>query len=58
MAINISSIPEVSKASFVELSNISFNEYYEIRGLDQDGKPKKEVLIKAGLADLARKLHG
>jgi aldehyde:ferredoxin oxidoreductase len=34
------------------------SEYYEIRGLDQDGKPKKKVLIKAGLADLARKLHG
>ena len=30
MAINISSIPEVSKASFAELSSISFNEYYEI----------------------------
>ena len=29
-------------------------EYYEIRGLDGDGKPKKEVLIKAGLEDLAK----
>jgi aldehyde:ferredoxin oxidoreductase len=33
-------------------------EYYEIRGLDQEGKPKKEVLIKAGLDELAEKLHG
>jgi len=29
-AINISNIPEISKASFMELSNISFNEYFEI----------------------------
>jgi aldehyde:ferredoxin oxidoreductase len=33
-------------------------EYYEIRGLDRDGKPKKEVLIQTGLEDLAKKLHG
>jgi aldehyde:ferredoxin oxidoreductase len=33
-------------------------EYYEIRGLDGGGKPKKEVLIKAGLQDLAEKLYG
>jgi aldehyde:ferredoxin oxidoreductase len=32
-------------------------EYYEIRGLDKEGKPKKEVLLKAGLDDLAKKLH-
>jgi aldehyde:ferredoxin oxidoreductase len=33
-------------------------EYYEIRGLDREGKPKKEVLIKAGLDELAEKLYG
>ena len=33
-------------------------EYYEIRGLNSKGKPKKEVLIKAGLENLAKKLHG
>jgi aldehyde:ferredoxin oxidoreductase len=32
-------------------------EYYEIRGLDEKGKPKKEVLLKTGLGDLAKKLH-
>lgn len=43
------SVPDVGKL---------FREYYEIRGLDESGKPKKEVLIKAGLQDLAEKLHG
>jgi aldehyde:ferredoxin oxidoreductase len=43
------SVPDVGKL---------LREYYEIRGLDGDGKPKKEVLLKAGLADLAKKLHG
>jgi len=43
------SVPDVEKL---------LREYYEIRGLDEEGKPKKEVLIKAGLQDLAEKLHG
>ena len=43
------SVPEVEKL---------LREYYEIRGLDERGKPKKEILIKAGLEDLAKKLHG
>jgi aldehyde:ferredoxin oxidoreductase len=43
------SVPDVEKL---------LREYYEIRGLDREGKPKKEVLIKAGLEDLAKKLHG
>jgi aldehyde:ferredoxin oxidoreductase len=43
------SIPDVEKL---------LSEYYKIRGLDGDGKPKKEVLIKAGLEGLAKKLHG
>jgi aldehyde:ferredoxin oxidoreductase len=43
------SVPDVEKL---------LREYYEIRGLDGEGKPKKEVLIKAGLEDLAKKLHG
>jgi aldehyde:ferredoxin oxidoreductase len=43
------SVPDVEKL---------LREYYEIRGLDEEGKPKKEVLIKAGLEDLAKKLHG
>jgi len=43
------SIPDVGRL---------LREYYEIRGLDKEGKPKKEVLIKAGLEDLAEKLHG
>ena len=43
------SVPDVEKL---------LRDYYKIRGLDQDGKPKKEVLIKAGLDELAKKLHG
>jgi aldehyde:ferredoxin oxidoreductase len=43
------SVPDVEKL---------LREYYEIRGLNEDGRPKKEVLIKAGLEDLAKKLHG
>jgi aldehyde:ferredoxin oxidoreductase len=43
------SVPDVEKL---------LREYYEIRGLDREGKPKKEVLIKAGLEDLAKRLHG
>ena len=43
------SVPDVEKL---------LKEYYEIRGLDREGKPRKEVLIKAGLGDLAKKLHG
>jgi len=43
------SVPDVEKL---------LREYYEIRGVDREGKPKKEVLIKAGLNELAEKLHG
>jgi aldehyde:ferredoxin oxidoreductase len=43
------SIPDVGRL---------LREYYEIRGLDEEGKPKREVLIKAGLENLAEKLHG
>jgi aldehyde:ferredoxin oxidoreductase len=42
------SVPDVEKL---------LREYYEIRGLNEKGKPKKEVLIKAGLDELAKKLH-
>jgi aldehyde:ferredoxin oxidoreductase len=33
-------------------------EYYELRGIDSNGIPKKEVLDNAGLHDLAVRLHG
>jgi aldehyde:ferredoxin oxidoreductase len=33
-------------------------EYYALRGIDADGLPRKEVLEKAGLADLAVRLQG
>ena len=37
---------------------LMLREYYERRGLDEDGKPRREVLEKAGLSAIARKLHG
>jgi aldehyde:ferredoxin oxidoreductase len=43
------SVPDVEKLR---------REYYEIRGLDDEGKPKKEILVKARLEDLAKRLHG
>jgi len=43
------SVPDVEKL---------LREYYEIRGLDKEGKPRREVLIKAGLTGLANRLHG
>jgi len=43
------SIPDVEKL---------LQEYYEIRGLDKEGRPRKEALLKAGLGDLAKRLHG
>ena len=43
------SVPDVEKL---------LGEYYEVRGLDKEGKPNKEILIKTGLEDLAKKLHG
>jgi len=43
------SVPDVEKL---------LREYYELRGLDGDGKPKKEILVKVGLEDLAKRLHG
>ncbi|MBT9167359.1 MAG: putative oxidoreductase YdhV [Syntrophomonadaceae bacterium] len=45
----VGSVPDVGRL---------LREYYEVRGLDGDGRPKKEVLIKAGLEDLAKRLHG
>jgi aldehyde:ferredoxin oxidoreductase len=42
------SVPDVEKL---------LREYYEMRGLDREGRPKREVLIKAGLSELAKKLH-
>ena len=43
------SVPDVEKL---------LREYYELRGLDRDGKPKKAILIKAGLDELAKRLYG
>jgi aldehyde:ferredoxin oxidoreductase len=34
------------------------SEFYELRGIDANGIPKKEALVNAGLADLADRLHG
>jgi hypothetical protein len=31
-------------------------EYFEIRGLDMNGVPKRETLVASGLADIAEKM--
>ncbi len=45
----VGSVPDVKKL---------LREYYQVRGLDKNGKPQREVLVKAGLEDLAKKLYG
>jgi len=37
---------------------LMLREYYALRGLDERGVPRKDVLEKAGLFELAGKLHG
>jgi aldehyde:ferredoxin oxidoreductase len=46
---NVGSVPDIEKM---------LQEFYELRSLDANGWPRREVLEKAGLADLAQKLHG
>ena len=43
------SVPDIEKM---------LTEFYELRGLDASGLPRRDVLEKAGLNDLAQKLHG
>ncbi|MGB5218628.1 MAG: aldehyde ferredoxin oxidoreductase family protein [Smithella sp.] len=43
------SVPDIGKM---------LREFYELRGLDANGLPRRDVLEKAGLSDLALKLHG
>jgi aldehyde:ferredoxin oxidoreductase len=43
------SVPDIAKM---------LKEYYELRGLDAQGIPRRDVLERAGLNDLAQKLHG
>jgi Aldehyde:ferredoxin oxidoreductase len=43
------SVPEIDRM---------LKEYYELRGIDANGFPTRDVLEKAGLGDLAEKLHG
>jgi aldehyde:ferredoxin oxidoreductase len=42
------SVPEIDRM---------LKEFYHLRGLDANGYPRKDVLEKAGLTDLAEKLH-
>lgn len=45
----VGSVPEIDRM---------LKEYYELRGIDSNGWPRKDVLEGAGLKDLAQKLHG
>jgi aldehyde:ferredoxin oxidoreductase len=42
-----------------EVPDLEFqlNEYYQIRGWEEDGKPSRQVLLDLGLADVARDLY-
>jgi aldehyde:ferredoxin oxidoreductase len=37
--------------------DLMLKEFYELRGLNDDGVPKKEILKELGLSDLAKLLH-
>jgi aldehyde:ferredoxin oxidoreductase len=37
--------------------DLMLKEFYELRGLNDDGVPKKEILERHGLSDLAELLH-
>ncbi len=37
--------------------DLMLKEFYELRGLNDDGVPKREILERHGLADLAQLLH-
>jgi len=44
----VGSVPDIEKM---------LKEFYELRGLDANGLPRRDVLEKAGLNDLAQKLY-
>jgi aldehyde:ferredoxin oxidoreductase len=37
--------------------DLMLKEFYELRGLNDDGVPKKEILARLGLSDLVQLLH-
>jgi aldehyde:ferredoxin oxidoreductase len=37
--------------------DLMLREYYHLRGLDEMGRPKREILEKAGLGELISKLY-
>jgi aldehyde:ferredoxin oxidoreductase len=53
---NLTPVKEGGAAGLVPDIELMMKEYYEARGLDGRGFPKKESLIAVGLADIAEKL--
>jgi aldehyde:ferredoxin oxidoreductase len=49
-------VPDGAVAGIVPDVELMLREYYEERGLEENGRPKREVLEQAGLEDLARVL--
>lgn len=47
----------MAAGSIIDLDKM-LKEFYELRGIDANGVPKQDVLEKAGLGDLASRLHG
>lgn len=47
----------MTAGSTIDLEKM-LKEYYELRGIDSNGIPRQDVLEKAGLKDLATRLHG
>lgn len=51
-------VPDGAAAGLVPDEETMLREYYEIRGLDEDGRPVAAVLEQAGLAEVGAALHG
>ncbi len=49
---------EGGAAGSVPDPGLLLREYYALRGLDEAGRPSREALAAAGLADVAARLHG
>jgi len=52
----LTAVEEGAAAGSVPDIEMMMKEYYEIRGLDMQGVPRKETLVAAGLADIVDKL--
>lgn len=54
---SLTSLETGGAAGVVPDLEFQLNEYYQIRGWEDDGKPSRQVLLDLGLADVARDLY-